>query len=119
MMVRFPLLIAVILVSACNTMAGFGDDMMYYGSKLTGYAQQDESTGSGTGTSSQPLASSPPAPQPAAPTTLAPRTGASVFAEGEYVTFAKPARLHAQPSLDAAVIGYGQPGETYQVIAQQ
>jgi predicted small secreted protein len=117
-MFRYFLLAGVVLVSACNTMAGLGDDLAYYGSTFANYARHTGAAGSGT--SSPPLDASASGPSVSAPPAApAPRTGPLAFAAGERVTLVKPAILRDQPSLDGAIVGYGRPGDTYQVIAQQ
>ena len=117
-MVRYFLVTGVVLVSSCNTIAGLGDDMAHYGSALANYARQNGPASSGT--SSPPVDSSGSAPAASAtPTPLVTPTGPPTFVAGDRVTLIKPAILRDEPSLDGAIVGYGQPGDTYQVIAQQ
>ena len=98
-MERYLLLTGLVLICGCNMVETLGNDMAYYGSSLAKYARDNSSVPH----------QAPPEPMTSAPT----------FAPGERVTLAKPAPLRGQPSLNAAVVGYGEPGETYEVIGQK
>jgi predicted small secreted protein len=100
-MARYLLFAGLALISGCNTMAGLGDDMAYYGASLSQHAR------------------SAAAPGVQGSSVAGPTVGAASFSPGERVALAKPAVLRERPAIDAPIVGYAQPGETYEVFAQE